>query len=111
MSSRLQQTTDAIRALQACGLARGEFRVQTERRVRGGVFVGYGDAQITLLCSKERTTEVLQQLVQHFRVTRYVEGERVRGYSVEEAHGKPGLSTVDISPRKGERTDGNILQE
>lgn len=63
MARMIEQTRNAIDDLKACGLARGEFRVQTPCKH------GYYDrAQVSLRCSRERQFEVLDALASRFTV-------------------------------------------
>lgn len=66
----IEQAKNAAQLLRACGLKRSDYRVRTERIMRGRTFVGYGDARIVILCSRERELEVMEELAKRFHVTK-----------------------------------------
>lgn len=89
------QAQNAKEKLLAAGLDRKDFTVRTERIMNGRTFVGYGNAQITLLCPRQKHTAFAAKLAEHFRVTQYkVDGVVKGGLSVCE--GNPGLEIKEL---------------
>ncbi len=92
----LPQTREVIATLRSVGLERREFRARCERLMRGRSFVGYGNVQVSLLCSLEKQRELAPKLAEHFPVTLYTNNGEPIGSLHVSATGAPGLTVREL---------------